>query len=353
MLTKYKHLLCFFLLLTNINLLAEISISSLPQKSIASKILIDSLKESPLIQICNQAHVDLASVKKLVNNGSEILYENPTSYKSAIQYCIDFSHYEIIRYFLKKLEEQQKHDFKKYYFYTSYSIAASEPHILELFLPFRDSIVLFKNTRETFLEKAINQAVLLDGLATSPYDWEGKENISVDSAILVIDILLAYGDKLNTNKGFTNYMSNAVKSPRIMAYLLSKNLDVNSYLVFHTQKYSLLDIYLRKIAERKRFFLEDEEVDLTKETKLLAHLEVLKQMLNKGAKVSSNELITPYQQLLIYAINSKNIILTKLLLENDKVNVNFFDLEGKTPLMYAHATNSDTIVELLYQHGAK
>ncbi|MEM9819611.1 MAG: hypothetical protein AAF985_01010, partial [Bacteroidota bacterium] len=62
--------------------------------------------------------------------------------------------------------------------------------------------------------------------------------------------------------------------------------------------------------------------------------------------------VSPYQQLAIAAVNKNNLKLLKVLLNEQRINVNFTDLEDKTLLMRARAMEAQELMELLISHGA-
>lgn len=234
--------------------------------------------------------------------------------------------------------------------YLSICIAASQPNTLISFLSFADTLPVYLN--KTSLEEAVYKANIWEEILFVERVWEGKENVDLDKAFSVIDILLEKENNLNDDFHFTRIALGTFRFPLTFSYLIKKGFDVNKPLNIHGDK-NLLESYLLSMSKINSFNLMGNKVNITNYEKLQLKLDVLDLLIEHGAKLPYDK-ISPHQQLFNYSVTNNNVELITILLESGlNINVNFMLLENENLLDVAMNHNYDELVELLIQYGAK
>lgn len=312
---------------------------------------LDSNGETALMYACRRDTIDFEIVRLLIEHGSDILYENPKDFNSAILICIDNSRDSLMRFLLENLRLDQKQALRSSNFYAAISIVSSNPKALELLIPFQKNLNDFNHMGYSCLSLAVHQAVLLEDLLMTEYEWEEKKKIDFHAALEIIDLLLSNGMTLHDRDKFSTIVTQAFQGAAVLEFLIKRGLDLNKPLDTHLGTHKVLDLFLVKIADKKMFNLQGQEVDITQTKELQKYLEVLDLMIEKGAKSFVKE-ISPNEQLMIKAVDVNNLKLVKLLLSQERSGINFIDLEGKTLLMRAQELGNVEMIELLIKNGA-
>ena len=313
---------------------------------------LDANGETALMYACKNKLTDFEILSLLLEHGSDILYKSPKTRNSAFYSCIDSSKVEVVQFLLDRLSPNEKEILRTTRTYLAHSIMATEPEMVKLFIPYTDDLNTVYGRQTSLLEYAVDQAVSIQNLKSSRYDWEGKEKLDVEPTFEVIRILLSNGVLLNKDPTFSYVAYDAIESPVVFRFLIENGLVLDRPLKLDGLTLSLLDCFLNRVANKEILITQDKEVDLTQPEKLKIYLDVLDLMINKGVESNDSEL-TPYQRLLVKAVSNNSVQLTQMIFERKNVEPNFVDLEGKTLMIRAEEIGNAELIDWLIKNGAK